>query len=182
MKAFRSSVVAVFALALTAASAIAETNPAYEAWAKHKPGSMVVHKSTADMGGNKMESEMTTTLVEVTPEKVVVEMKNVMVMMGNKIDSPPMKMDITKAMPTAPGQPADAPKPEVKTSEETVTVGGKEYKCTVYETKMDSGGAVGVTKAWMSMDVPGGMVKSVMTMEKPMAGVTTVELVKFESK
>jgi len=188
MKAPKSSTVSFVAplvvclSVLFANAAVHAGNPMYDSWSKHKAGTNVVLKNVSDMGGNKTETEITYTLIEVTPEKVVVEMKSSMVVMGNKMDVPGMKMDIPAAAPAAPATPADAPKVDSKTSEETVTVDGKDYKTTVSEVKMDQANSVSTSKSWMCNDVPNLLVKSVTTMEKPMAGTMTTELVKVELK
>ena len=123
-------------------------NPQYKSWAKFKPGTAVTMKT--DAAGTTIET--TTTLVEVTPEKVVVESKMKMAGMEG-MDMPATKMDIPAKVAQAAGGTATGPAPVTK--DEEVEVAGKKYKTKVTETK--SGDTV--SKTWTSDEVPGMMVK-----------------------
>ena len=181
------SFVAAFAAVVCCAAAAQAANPMYDSWASHKPGTMVTMAGTSEAGGMKTDMEQTYTLVEVTPEKAVVELKNTMTVMGNKTELPAQKMDIPAGAPATPGEtpgaaPAATPTPDAKTSEETVTVAGKAYKATCTETNADQNGMKIVSKVWTSPEVPGNMLKMESTTEGAMKSSTKLEVKKVEIK
>src|SRR4051812_37684077 len=68
-------------------------NPQYLAWANYKPGTRVRYTQVTDAMGTKSEGEMTQTLVSLTKEKGVIEIKMNMVSDGEKVDSPAQKQE-----------------------------------------------------------------------------------------
>ena len=48
-------------------------NPSYTNWAKFKPGSVLKTNTESATAGQKLSVEMTSRLLEVTPDKVIVE-------------------------------------------------------------------------------------------------------------
>jgi len=153
-------------------------NPAYGSWAKFKPETMIQMKVTADFGGNKTVQTMTTTLKEVTAEKVVLEVKVSMETGGQKIDMPPQTQEIpAKIEKQEP--PADAPKPKVSEGTEKVTVPAGEFDCKKTTTEMEVQGTKTVSTAWTCDSVPGMLVK---TESKMAQGSSTSELVKMDVK
>jgi hypothetical protein len=185
----RALAVGAFAFSMMLAGAArAENNPAYESWAKHKPGTMVKIKTVSDAAGNKTEIEQTMTLKDVNPERVVIEVATSMSMMGQKMDQPAQTMEI-KANEPAPASmtgkdTTDQPKPDMTTKEgeETVTVAGKSVKCKVTETTMKQGDMTVHTKVWMSPEIPGMLVKMENKTEGSVASMTTTEIVALELK
>ena len=129
-------------------------NPEYAAWASCKPGSWVKHKMEMEAGGRKTEMEMTTTLVEVTPEKVVVERKQTIAMAGRTIEVPAKKADIPAQVEKGKGTV------KVTETEEEVMVAGKTLKCKLAETEMEQDGQKMQGKSWFTLEIPGGMAKS----------------------
>jgi hypothetical protein len=184
MKLFRNTAVVLFALALMAPAAFAAEqidNPMYAQWKKYKPGTWVTTKTVADFGGNKSETETTTKLIEITPEKAVIEMTSVMSFGGQKLPPQPgTKMDVpAKVNKPDAAATGDQPKPDVKESSEDVTVSGKTLKCKVTETTTKGPAGEMTAKVWQSDEVPGSVVK----METKMAqGSSKSELVGFEVK
>lgn len=167
------------------ASALAGNNPAYDSWAKHGVGSTVKLKGSTEAAGQKTEMEITQTLTEKTDEKVVIEVKNTMTMMGNKMDAPAQKMEIPAKAPEGQGTPAEEAKKagfEVKESEESVTIAGKEYKAKLIESKGKQNGMDIDAKVWTSEEVPGLMLKTVSSTTGAMASNTIVEVVEVTSK
>jgi hypothetical protein len=189
----RTSAIRSFALGMMGLLAVAgtasaqEDNPAYKSWAKHKPGTSVTLKNVSEMMGQKTEMEMTSTLVEVTPEKAVVEVKTSMDMGGTKTDMPAQKQEIpAKATADQPADPMEAAKKmgaEVKDlGEETVTVAGNSYKAKVMETKMDQQGMKITSKIWTSEEIPGMLVKMESNTEGSMTSTNKMEVTNVTTK
>jgi hypothetical protein len=152
-------------------------NPQYALWKNFKPGTWVKHKMQMDANGQQMEMEMTTTLLEVNPDKVVTEVKSIMNMAGQKMDLPATKKDIEAKMEKKPDQKA----PVISEKEEDVTVEGKTYKCKSMEWEQAEKGQAMKGKGYVCNDVPGGVVKSEFSspqLAKPM----TLTLMGFEKK
>ena len=181
----RSMIAAAVVSACFGASALAG-NPMYDSWAKCKPGSSVTMTTASEVAGNKSDSETTTTLKSVTAEKVVVEIKTTMTMMGNKIESPATSMDIpaTAAAPATPATPpaGGTPAAEAKVTQEKVTIAGKEYDATCTASKSDTNGMKMTSTVWTSPEVPGMTLKMVSEGEGAMKMSTKMEVTKIEMK
>lgn len=162
-------------MALAALLAQEKDNPQFEAWKSFKPGSWVKHQMKMNAGGQEMESETTTTLLEQSGDKIVVEVKNKMKVGGQTMEMPVQKQEITPA-------PDPAKQGEIKKEgEEEVEVGGKKYKCTVYTSQVAQGGQTMKGKFWISKDVPGGMVKGEFSGEQ-LPEPMKLTLMEFEKK
>ena len=149
------------ALLLAALLPQEKSNPQYEYWASCKPGSWVKNRMDMENQGQKFELESTTKLVEVTPEKVLVEtaMKNAI----------PRKTEI-KAADLQKGK-------TIVEKDEELTVAGKTLQCRYFE--MESEGADKkkvIVKAWMSKEIPGGIAKSEVTSESIKTPIRTIAL------
>src|SRR5688572_16960689 len=89
-------------------------NPAYEAWKNFKQGARSTIAGSTKTMGMETSLEITSKLVEVTPQKVVVEVTSVMNTPGGKIEQPTQKQELP-----ARKNREDAPAPA---STETITV------------------------------------------------------------
>jgi hypothetical protein len=162
-------------------------NPQYKEWAKYKPGTSMTMATTSDAGGQTSNMETKTTLKEVTDDKVVLDISMSMDAGGTKMNMPAQTSEIKKmidapAADATAAAAANAPKPDTKTSDESVTVGAGTFKAKVTEATMDAGGSKTTSKTWMSDDVPGGMVKMEATTDGPMKSTTKMELKAFDKK
>ncbi len=170
---------AVFLMGMTAHAEMV-SNPEYENWSRFKPGAMSKLEANSVANGQTMKSVMTNKLLEVTPEKAVVESSAVMEMMGQTMQGPSMKREVPakidqNQLPKTPtGETAD---PKTSKTEETVTAAGKEYKCKVTETVHENNGTKAIAKAWMCDEVPGGLVKSEIKTTGQMESTTNMMLV-----
>jgi len=161
-------------------------NPAYQAWAKYKPGSRVVMGMVMSMGGPQaMNVEMTQTLVEALPDKVVVESAAVLEIMGNRQPQPAQRQEIAAQVPK--GQEYLPTGLEGKASEagtEQVTVDGKAYACRVIQVEGRQGPQTVAGKLYRTDEIPGGLAKMDMTISVPggQSGSVTSEVKSFEVK
>jgi len=177
--------VAVTVLAILVGMGVASAepidNPVYAQWAKFKAGSFVRYAQKSVAMNNETTSEVEYKLLEVTPEKVVVEMSTSMTVAGNKVNVPPTRMEhLAKveirgslATTTVAGAGSGSSKQAV----EEFVLGDKKLKCNVMETNVDQAGSKVTSKIWHSDDVPGSLVKSETKLEGPMSSVTSITLV-----
>ena len=147
-------------LSLFSLSVLAEQidNSEYKSWAQFKPGSLLKTKFTTNNNGNISESETTDTLLEVLPDKVIVESKSVTIVSGQRNDVPARKKQIAAKTPAPRSRPNA--QVTVKESEETIKVLGKSYKCKVRETTTKYPAGTSTNTQWLCDQVPGGTAKS----------------------
>ncbi|MDW8262212.1 MAG: hypothetical protein RMJ35_06775 [Phycisphaerales bacterium] len=162
-----------------------EASPMYESWAKQKVGASVKLKSSSEMMGQKSELETNLTLVELTPERAIVEAKMTVHVMGQTMEQPAQKLEIPAQVTTEqPTDPIEAMKKmgaEVtELPGEDVTVAGKSYSCKVFQTSVKQGENTVTGKTWTSTEMPGMLVRMESTTEGAMASKTVVEVVEVK--
>jgi hypothetical protein len=135
-------------------------NPAYQSWAKFKPGTLVKYSSNTNAAGNATTMEMTQTSKDVNADKATIEVKMSMVMAGNKTDMPATTQEIpAKIKKPDPAAPNTADAPKTDTSTEDVQAAGKTYSCKKTTVTSDANGMTTKATTWTCDDVPGLMVK-----------------------
>jgi hypothetical protein len=153
-------------------------NPLYTSWSRFKKGTSVVHRAVTGEEGRKDVTTTTTTytLLDVTDERVVVEMQAFTRRYdGVRTNNPPQKLTNQRWVSLPPG----VKKPGGGHEEETITVASKEYRAKRVQMKdRNEAGEVTVT-TWTSDEVPGGLVKSV-TLTPAIGKKTTLELVEVK--
>ena len=132
-----------------------------------------------DAGGQKMKTTMTMTLKEVTPEKVVIEVKTEMSMAGMPPQAPistsiPAKIEQKDIKPINPEQMPNCK--VINKGTEDLKIGDKTYKCNWYEVEMEMQGMKMKSKMWINDEVLGKLVKNETS--SPMVSTTT--LVEFK--
>jgi hypothetical protein len=148
-------VVAAAVLALLAVQEEKVENPQYKIWSASKTGSWVKHKMEMEgPNGQKVEMEITATLGEVTPEKLIIERKQTMNLGGRTMELPPQRSEVEAKV-----EKAKAGSVKITEKEEEITVAGKTLKCKVADMEMESAGKKLQGKAWFHADVPGGMAQ-----------------------
>lgn len=142
----------VAALAPAALAAEKIDDPGYTYWSKFKPGAFAVIQTETDVSGQKMVMRMTTTLRDVTPEAITVDVTTETTSGATKMAPRTSK----RVVPAKRDKPADS---VIGESREDVTVGDKKYACRLMtETRQTMH-----IKTWMCEKVPGGLVKMEMT-------------------
>ncbi|HVP12838.1 MAG TPA: hypothetical protein VMV94_16815 [Phycisphaerae bacterium] len=165
-------------------------NPMYKHWAQFKPGSFSETKSEINMGDTKINSTTTMTLKELTPEKAVVEVKAVSVMGGQNMEAPPHMLDIPAKIEEEKAKEIDPPKKgdkvngadvqEVKQGEEELQIADQKLKCKWVELKLVVNDQITTQKTWTSEDVPGRVVKNVLSVAGKQKGDTQSLVSKFK--
>lgn len=163
-----------------ARAAAPEAKVAKHPWGSFKVGSFVVTKSTTETAGYKMSTETKTTLTALTADKATIEIETTVSGHTTKTTA---DVPLTASAPVAPaaGTSASTPQADVKTSEETITVAGKSVKCKVTTANAETGGMKSESKTWMSEDVPGFVVKSVVKSTGAANSETTSEVTDFKA-
>jgi len=147
-------------------------NPAYKAWSGHKVGTVAKLEAKVTTKGEAaklmpqatMTINMTSKLIELTPDKAVVEITMTMPGMGDmpgRKNEIPAKIDSDKADETAliqdPTMQGTAT--DIKKGDEEITVIDKKLKCHWFSATMKQGGREMNTKVWTYPDVPGNVVQ-----------------------
>lgn len=156
-------------------------NPEFKQWAAFKAGATATLKTESEFNNMKSEITITTKLIEVGADKLVVETTSASKFNGMEFKQPPTKRDVPKTIdiPKAPADKPKAEKPEGKTEEgtETLKVGGQDVKTKwVKYTAKTADGEV-VSQTWTAEDVPGTVVKLVT---KTKTVTTTMTLTEFK--
>jgi len=147
-------------------------NPQFKYWSGCKAGSWVKMTMSMEAGGQKIEGEMTYKLLELKDDVAVVEVTGKSKVGGQEVPVPAQKQEI-KAK-----EPAYRVKIE-KEGDEEIMVAGKKLKCHWFE--FIPKGSEKKSKAWMSMDIPGGMAKGEMALPDPDQSMT-LTAVEWEKK
>jgi hypothetical protein len=165
----------VMAAAMVLLALQGQDNPQFEYWANCKTGSWVRHRMEFENQGQKMEFESVTRLLEVTPEKVVVETMRRLKTGDKGVDSPPQKSEI-KAKDPQSGK-------TISERVEEITVAGKTLSCRYYEVEQEASDKKSKTtiKSWMSKEIPGGAAKSEITSPQ-LKGPVKVVALEWEKK
>lgn len=139
-------------------------NPHYLAWSKHKPGTQVDLDMNLLAGGQRVTTNVTMTLLELTPEKAVVQSVAKMNIPGFP-NAQEQKQEHTfqAKVPKSEAEAADLPPGASGESKdvgtETIQVNGKSYETQVREFTGTVQGQTATGKIWRSDQVPGGLVK-----------------------
>jgi len=160
-------------------------NPEYASWAKFKKGTSVTMKSTSIVGKMTTEVIVTEKLIEVGPEKLVLESTALEKNKDKDFKREPMKRDVSKTMPLPKGLKKEdllAGKPPGTSAEgsETLKFGELELKVTWYKYGADVDGTKVEGKRWVSDKVPGNIAKSEMTTTGVFASKLNLDLVEIK--
>jgi hypothetical protein len=146
-------------------------NPEYTAWASYRAGTTVLMSQRDLESGVAIEAEILYTLVQITDQKVVLEVKATRYSGDLKTELPAEKLEIHGLIPkdylTAPTQEGV----------EEILAGGRKLMCRWRE--IDSAGMR--VRTWTAPDVPGGRVRRQITVHGAKPSVTLVEIVRWNT-
>ncbi|MGD0461058.1 MAG: hypothetical protein ABSB74_01085 [Tepidisphaeraceae bacterium] len=157
-------------------------NPAYQSWAKYKPGTWVKYQTDSEAMGSKNTIITTQTLKDLTPDKATVEILSSMSVSGNKMDMPPQLQEITAKIKRPPAPPANSEAPKTEQGTEDLKVGDKTYSCKWTKVTNEQNGMKITAKTWTCDDVPGLVVKMESSTSGSMTATNTMALVECEIK
>ena len=170
-----------FVIALATTANVAAENvegPIYKSWSKSKVGTSVTVKSVTVMKGQRVESTLRYTLLELTPAKAVVEM----VVTSKGVENRPQRLEHRRDFPLMAGMKKEdigKPPADAEQGEETINVAGKDYKAQWYDIKSRVEAGEAIARTWTTPEFPGMLLKSVLRV--PAADkVTTLEVVEYK--
>ncbi len=136
-------------------------NPTYKHWAQFKPGTYVVTKTNSRINNVDTTTITTTTLEEVTPEKVILKIETIVDLAGNEQGMPTHKLNVPAKMKKDDLTPFDkaAAKPDAKKGKEALEIGGKKVETEWIEAVVEVNKVKSKTRKWTSDEVPGRIVK-----------------------
>jgi hypothetical protein len=175
MRLSRIAAVTCFGLLLCATTAAwaddQVDDPRYLAWAKFGVGSSQTLNGDMEAGQMKMTSVSVRKLVEKTDDHVTIEFSNTVTIMGQDRPSPPQKIVIHSKIDKSAYKQLD---------DEKVDAAGKTFDCKVYELPSASpDGQQSTGKCWINDEVPGGLVKMVVSTQR---GTVTQTLASYDAK
>jgi hypothetical protein len=147
-------------------------NPEYASWSGFKPGTWIRLVTTSEAAGQTTTMKTTHKLIEVGPEKAVVETTMVTVAMGQEFAMPAQRRDVPAKVTVTEGA-SDAPKVEKTEGDGDVEVGGKKVAAHWVSTKVETSGMVMVSKTWLAKSIPGGLVRMESTVQGPVSSKST---------
>lgn len=157
--------VALFLLAPVATAELV-TSPRYSSWAKCKPGTSVTRTLENRVGPQTVTTDIKHTLLEVTPDKVVLQLEMTMSSGGKSAPAAPQKVEV----PAKVEKYSDLLGANIKATftenrTETVDIAGKSVACRVIDFQGEQisrtpGVVIKVNGAvWVSEDIPGAIVQ-----------------------
>jgi hypothetical protein len=151
-------------------------NPPFVHWSAFKVGTTVTQRETVKFAQESFEGDyypegthekdLTYTLIEVTPKKVVVRLIVSEYGRGSIIEQAPLKITY---VPKVKKEHVSTSKEGIETfkeGEEDVKVLGKTFHCEWVETIDEEDGVTTYRKQWTAKDIPGGTVKEVRSTKK----------------
>jgi len=155
-----------FGLASVSGRSVADEveHPTYTNWARFPVGTKVTMKSTTTIKGQQTESLTITTLIRKDEKSLVISKRF-------KTDNPigtqtddPVESTIKRMFPLLPGvdkSKIGKPQGDGPSGVETVDVLGKNYEADWYESQGSTEAGPSTTRTWISMEMPGRILKSV---------------------
>jgi hypothetical protein len=179
------AVAAMFGITLAwCATARAELvdNPAYVSWATHTVGTRVMLQTTATMQGITLPSSSTLTLLQTTPDKVVVEASTSMEIAGAKQENKRQVEIPARVERGSENLPNDTVGTTKLVGNEKVTIAGKSYDCKLVEFTGQNKDRKVTGRIWATEEIPGGMAKQETKIETPRQATVLTTVTKFEEK
>lgn len=143
-------------------------NPAYHSWDDAKIGTVVHAAGTFESRGTKRKMKGSKKLIERTPDALTFELSSITTDPSGKVTkSTEMRQVVPAKIPPDRVNIPDDIEGKAKTvRQETITIAGKAYKCTVIKIEgTKSNGAKSTTMRWHCDDVIGGTVRLETTTE-----------------
>lgn len=160
-------------------------NPEYQSWSKLAKGTSLSIRSISVVSGRSSEVIITNTLVETTPEKVVIETALLLKERDQDFRPPVEKQVIAKmiALPKGISRTefaAGKPPGTIEEGTETLNIAGRELKTKWYTYREEVAGTKIEGKRWFSSEVPGNIIKSELKTTGILSTTARLELIEFK--
>jgi hypothetical protein len=134
-----------------------QDNPEYKAWASFPAGAWVKHRHVEDSADTVTEREITNRLIDLSPEKAVLEVEIVRIANGIRADVHRDRLEIPARIGICrcPDRGEDR---EVMEGEEELTVGAEKLMCRWVEIVETGRFGKSFSKVWSCRDIPGEIV------------------------
>ena len=158
-------------------------NPAYQSWAKFKPGTEITYSNETSAAGMNMNMDMTHKLMDLSAEKATVETTIQSPMTGTQKQTMthPAKVEKDKAQ-TQGKVPEGMKASATPLGKETLTIDGKSYECEVTKFSGEQQGMSMEGKSWTCEKIPGTLAKMEMAGKGEQTFTTKMTLKKLDSK
>ncbi len=166
-------------------------NPAYTHWSAFKVGASVTRREKIKFPPDSEEGEryadhtlvkdITYKLLEVTPEKAVVEVIESEYGRGLIEEAAPFKISYLAKMKKGLGSNKES-FAKHKEEEVEIKILGKTYKATLVDTLHKNGPLTRTHQVWMTGEIPGGILKDVRSQKEGDKTISesTLEVVSFK--
>lgn len=161
-------------------------SPEFANWSRFPKGTSITYQVNTMAAGMKTDTKITTRLVEVGKEKLILETSSAVNINGMEFQTPPMEREVTKTLKLPEGVTPEqfakgVPSGTYEEGTETLKVAGKSLKTQWFRFKTEGNGVTTESKVWKCDDVPGMMVKMEATVGGPAPVSTKMELVEFKT-
>ena len=173
------------AIALTVATTLFATargpaeeveHPTFTSWARHPVGTEVVIRAVTTKNGKPTTTTtITSRLLELKRDLVVIETRRVSDATGSVVASAPERYQQPKMFPLLNGMKKEQigkPLGAVAQGEETLKLAGREIKTIWFDTKGRGDAGPTLIRTWLSDDIPGRLVKGVTKIPKTSTTIT----------
>jgi hypothetical protein len=158
-------------------------SPAYRSWAKVKPGTEVTVRTTTKSSIGMAITTTKSRLVDIDGTKAMVETwAEIKSPSGETTEIPHSTYPVRRMVPVPAGiKPEEVGRAPgaIARGEEEVSMLGRTYKTLWYDTTGMTESGKSYSRAWITEDVPGLMLKATTTL--PEIKVTTIELIEIKA-
>ncbi|HLY10685.1 MAG TPA: hypothetical protein VKW04_15390 [Planctomycetota bacterium] len=153
-----------------------QENPEYKAWSPFPTGAWVRHRQVEDSAGLLMEWEITTRLLDCTPEKAVLGIETVRIVYGSRSEFHRDRREIPACV-ARDRDPDRADDRDLREGEEVVKVGHEDLPCRWVEVCEMTRSGKSISKTWSCPRIPGEIVNMESRLESsaPVRRTTTLQ-------
>lgn len=170
-----ASAMMLFGLSIVSVLAEDVENPTYTNWAKHGVGTTVTVRSVVRFKDQKTESTTKTTLKRKDEKSLTLESVTTSDATGQVVKNDPVEQIVKRSFPLFPGvdrTKIGRPQGIMEQGVEKVEILGKVYDAEWYVTKATTEAGPSRTRTWISMEMPGQILKSITEVESAGKKVT----------
>jgi hypothetical protein len=138
-------------------------NPQYTNWSRFPVGTSVTTKDQVIKDNKSITTITTTKLISKTEKNIILSTVVSSDATGMLVTNDPWETVIKRQFPLLPGvdkTKIGRPQGTIATGMETIEILGKKYQSEWYDIKSSTEAGPAITRTWISMDMPGMVIKS----------------------